>query len=113
MTLTLAGIEARLERVCDQLEEELLGFRTLCERQANAEADFKLAYAKAMLDTSIEKETVVAKEARATMCAAVELRTYKVLDMQVLATRESLRSLHALIDVLRTQAANLRSLPGV
>ena len=113
MTLTLAKIEERLERVCDELEEQLLGFRELAEASANAEADFKHKYARCILMETGEKESVAQRDARAMVACEREHRAYKVYEARVVAGRESLRSLHALSDVMRTQAANLRAVPGV
>jgi hypothetical protein len=100
-----------------EVEEELIRLSGLLERQvtelakraraaAEAEADHKVAYAKALL--GIEAATVGEREAKATLATEDTYRAHKAAAAVLLAAQEAGRSYRAQLDALRSINTNLR-----
>lgn len=108
--LSQVEIEEAITALADALEAETEQFSSLAARAAEAEADYKLGYARAFvsLSASQAKLTAPEKQARSELNAAVELRAWKIAEARRLASREALLSLRARLDAHRTISANIR-----
>lgn len=102
-----ADVESRLDLLSQQLEEETERFAVLVVEKAEAEAEYKRAYHKAVL-TSTEG-TVAMKEARAFTKSSQEYREYKITEALEKATQQKLMMLRSQIDSARTISANIRN----
>lgn len=100
-----------------EVEDELLRLSGLLERQvselakraraaAEAEADHKIAYAKATL--AVEGPTVAEREAKATLAVEDTYRAWRAAEAVKLAAQEAGRSYRAQLDALRSINSNLR-----
>lgn len=109
--LTQGQVENEIRRALHALEDQTDQFATVSELAANAEADYKHAYASAMLHAAaVATERVAAAklEAVATVDTVEQLRHYKIMDASKTATKEALLSLRARLDALRSLTANIR-----
>lgn len=109
--LTQIEVESRILRLCDALEENLDTFRGLAARRAEAEADYKHKYSRALVEQSA-KVTVAQKEAVAHLRATSDYRDWRTLEAQERATQQLLTSIRSQLDALRTIAANVRYAGG-
>jgi len=109
--LTQGEIEADIMRVADEIEEQTHVYADVAHDAAVREADYKLRVARAIvsLSASEARMTAAEKQARADVQAAEELREWKIADARLKATKESLLSLRARMDALRSLSANVRS----
>lgn len=109
--LAQVEIENEIVACLDALERETDRYDRLATDAASAEADYKLAYAKAVivLSDSASRMTAAEKQARAEVHAGDPLRAWKVLEARRGATKEALLSLRARLDALRSLSANVRA----
>lgn len=109
--LTQGDVEEQILAVSDAIEAEVYRYAGLADAAAEAEADYKLRYARALVryaDSSL-KMSIPERNARAELDAAQELRTYRLMDARRQASKESLLSLRARLDALRSLSANIRA----
>lgn len=109
--LTQAEIEADLASVAAELESQTHAYADLAEASAVAEADYKVAYARAIVAMSAHQTTklnAAEKQARAEVIASDDFRLWKIAEARRNATKELLLSLRARLDALRSLAANVR-----
>lgn len=120
-----AAIEAELEALSGHLEaltnggpspmtgEVLTGYDEILEDQANAEVDWKLAFAQKMIQeagrSTDYRDRKDLQEARATMALQEKLRRYKIATAVAAHSKEALATTRAQMDAKRTQAANVRA----
>jgi hypothetical protein len=110
--LTSADVEQQILDIADALEAETYRYETLAAAAADSEADWKLGYARAIVQQASHgsmKLNAAEKQARAELYAADELRIWKINDARRAASKEALLSLRARLDALRTLSATLRS----
>lgn len=105
-----ADVEDGIMTLSDALEVETERYSTLSEVAAEAEADYKIKVARIVvgLSQSSSKLPVVEKQSRAEVSAADELRAWKLAEAQRQATKESLLSIRARLDALRSLNASVR-----
>jgi hypothetical protein len=108
--LAQVEIENEILAVLDALEDQTHLYDRIAVDAASAEADYKLAYANAIvrLSDSQARMTAPEKQARAELHAADELRAWKVLEARRASTKEALLSVRARLDALRSLSANVR-----
>jgi hypothetical protein len=109
--VTPAQVEAEIRRIAHRLEDRTDSLGALLEAAAEADADFKVAYAKALLQA--EGDTVSEREARATLAVAAELRDRKHTEVIADAARESVRSLRDQLSALQSLNRNARYAAGL
>ena len=109
--LTQGQIEDEILSVSDALEAGTEQFADVADLAAECEADYKLSYARAFvgLSSTQAKMTAPERQARSELHAAAELRAWKIAEARRLSSKESLLSLRARLDALRTVSANIRS----
>ena len=110
--LTSADVEQQILDIADALEAETHRYDDLAALAADSEADYKLGYARAIVNIAAHgstKLTAAEKQARAELHAADELRVWKINEARRSASKEALLSLRARLDALRTLSATLRS----
>jgi len=109
--LVLVEVERDIARLCDALEAETETYAQVSELAARCEADYKLKFARAVVTISATqaKMPVAEKEARAEVASAEELRIWKISEARRQATKESLLSIRARLDALRSLNASVRS----
>ena len=102
----------------EQVESEIVRLSSLAEKvttamarravdAAEADAAYKCAFAKALLQT---EGTVAEREAQATVATQNEYREYRITDARFKAAQEAGRNYRAQLDALRSINANLRAL---
>lgn len=108
--LNRGQVESQIMAVSDALEEQTEVYADISARAADAEADYKLRFARAVVSLSDKAARMTApeKQARAEIAAAEELRVWKITEARRQATKESLLSLRARLDALRTLNASIR-----
>lgn len=109
--LTQGQIEDEILSVSDALEAGTEQFADVADLAAECEADYKLSYARAFvgLSSTQSKMTAPERQARSELHAAAELRAWKIAEARRMSSKESLLSLRARLDALRTVSANIRS----
>ena len=109
--LTQAEIEFKIEDLCDSLESLVEEYADVCEAQVDAEMAYKHKHGQTTIGfaNSDVKMTVAEKSARADLHCHDELYQHKMTAARKEAMKESLRSVHARIDALRTLSANARA----
>ena len=108
--LIQVDIEQHLMNLGQRLEVEVETFHKMSVNRAEAEADFKRDYHRAILKA--QAGTVAEKESAAHIFASAAFREWKILEAQEKATQQKLMSLRTQIDSARTMAANVRALGG-
>jgi hypothetical protein len=108
--ITQGEIEELILRIADEMETETERYSDLATVAADAEADYKLRAARALISmaNAPQKMTAADRQARAEVIAADELRTWKLSEARRQATKEALLTLRARLDALRSLAANVR-----
>lgn len=108
--LNRAQIEHEILRVSDALDEQTHVYAEVSNLAASSEADYKLRFARAVVTLSSTQSRMTApeKQARAEIAAAEELRLWKIAEARRQATKETLLSLRARLDALRTLNASVR-----
>lgn len=109
--LIQAEVEQGILNLSNALEDSTEEYATLSDVAAEAEADFKLKMARAIIGMSASgiKATAQEKQARADLQAAEELRAWKIAEARRQAAKEHLLSLRARLDALRSLSANIRA----
>jgi hypothetical protein len=117
--LTTAEVEEEIAGVLEHLENLTEEYARVCHAAAEAEADYRLRYFKALLrikangvatDDGPRKATDKEADALATVDAADELRAHKITGAYAESTKQALYTHRARLDALRTVAANARAL---
>lgn len=112
--LTQGEVEEAITALSQTMELAIEELAQYSQEAANAEADYKIEYAKHLLKTKdmaatkMEKPTVAELEARALLGTSRLLRERLVAEAKHETAVEKLRTLRSRIDALRTLSANLR-----
>lgn len=104
-----ADVEERILMMSDELSEQVELFAELSAQRADAEADYKYKFARALIDQPT-KATVATRDAVATMRSADEFRAFRLLEARERATQAHMTALRTQLEALRTVAANVRHL---
>lgn len=104
-------VEERIQALCEQLEEHVTTFTSTSHKRAEAEADFKYHYSRALLEQA-GKQPVATKEAIAHLKASEPYRLWKILEASEKSTQQALISVRTQLDALRTISANVRAAGG-
>lgn len=109
--LTQASIEAQILRLSDELESETERYADLAQLAAETEADWKQAHATTVvaLASSDQRTSMDVRRATAELDNAHLLRVWLIAEARRATCRETLISLRARLDALRTLAANVRA----
>lgn len=110
--LAQVEVEQQILDICDALDAETHRYSEVADLAADAEADYKLAYARAVVTAAAHgsiKMTAPERQARAELAAAEQLRVWKIAEARRAATKEALLSLRARLDALRTLNASIRN----
>lgn len=106
--MTPAEISNQLEELSRELDDRTREYDTLEANAVAAKRDYELAYARAYLDEG-NTGPVEARTQRARMRTADERYTAELTAAKVRACKESIRTLHARLDVARTRASTVRT----
>lgn len=108
--LTQGETEKSILAISEHLDEQTHLYAEQSEQAATAEADFKLARARSyvLLSERHPKMTASEREMRADLNSAEQMRHWKLYEARRQATRETLLSLRARLDALRSISANIR-----
>lgn len=103
-------VEEELNRLADVLESTTEQYRRDAGEAAEAEANYKLAYAQCLvgLANSGKKMTAAEREARCVVSSGPEFRIWKIKEAARASTAEALRTYRTRIEALRTEAASRR-----
>jgi len=105
-------VEFEIIRLSSVLEDRVSDFTRNIRAAAEAEADWKRAFATAMIQVieshTGSRMTVAEREARVELLTADEHRDFLVAQAVAKSTKESLAALDSQINALRTLAANHR-----
>lgn len=107
-------IEGEITRLSDLLERATEALATAAEDAANAEADYRVAYAHEFYSPHRPAEenvklTEKLRESLATIACDELLHRHKVAAARQLSIIEKCRQLRAQLDAVRTLSANVRS----
>lgn len=108
--ITPPEVEWELERLGVELEETTERYETAITDAASAEADFKIAHAKALLRA---KGTVAERNAWADFSCEAEMRDHLLKSAIVKGIRERLAALHANMEKARSLNTNVRGQAGL
>ena len=108
--LTQVDIEGRLDALGERLLTEVDRYAELSVERAEAGADFKRGYHRAILQA--QGGTVAQKESAAHIHAAAAFRKWKIVEAQEKATQQALMALRTQIESARTISANVRAAGG-
>lgn len=108
--IVLAEVEDQILELSAVLESETETYAQLSEVAAACEADYKLRVARMIVGLSQQngKMPVVEKQARAEVSASDELKAWKLAEARRQASKESLLSVRARLDALRSLNASVR-----
>jgi hypothetical protein len=108
--LTQGDIEHNIIALSDQLEEQTYLYEQVSDDAAEAEADYKLANAQAMIRIAASgiKTTVQDRQARVDVECNEQFRVWKIAEARRQSCKEHLLSLRARMDAQRSLAANVR-----
>lgn len=104
--LTQVGIEIKLMRLLEDLEEKTEDFEFLSVKAGEAEASFKVAWAKKYLAS---EGSIRQREAIADVAVGDAFENHKIAEALMKSGRERLTTLRTMIDALRTLNANVRA----
>jgi len=109
--LSQGEIESAIMRLSEELEAETYRYADIADLAATAEADYKLEAARLLigLANTPTKMTAVEKHARVDAQCDAPYRVWKINEARRQASKESLLSLRARLDSLRTLSANIRN----
>lgn len=109
--MTQAELESEIMRISDLLETATRELGTVSVEHANAEADYRFAYAQAFLKLRPEDERLTDKirEQRAAEETTEAFRARRVAEAKQMHLQEKCRQLRAQLDALRTVSANVRA----
>lgn len=105
--LAQTQIESEIVRLSDRLESLVDEVRGAAQEHAQADADYRVAYAAAFLAAT---GPIGAREQIALAQCEDELRRRRVAEARLLGAQEAGRNTRAQLDSLRTLAANQRPL---
>jgi hypothetical protein len=110
-TWSQLDIENEIIRLEGILEDTTDEFAKVCQQAANAEATFRVSYAKSFVRyrLGVEKSSEKTAEAQATAECERELFDRRGLESQQRGLEEKCRSLRASLDAVRTLSANVRA----
>lgn len=100
-------VDGTLVRLCERLEDVIADIRDASTDAAEAEVQYRTAYARALLQA--EGRNVSAREAAALLRVSEELRRQRLAQARLVAAQETGRILRAQLDAWRTINANMRS----
>jgi hypothetical protein len=109
--LTPVDVEGELDRLATKLETKSDELAQLLQRAAEADVNYRLAHAKALLRA--EGDTVSEREATATLAVEAELRERKTTEAVAHACLESVRSLRDQLSAVQSINANTRYQTGL
>jgi hypothetical protein len=109
--MTQGRVEQAIATACEALEEATEQYRDVSQRAAEAEADYKREQAYTMVAMIEHGSGRTAQERTARVEAHISdiRRAYLLADAERHAVRESLLSLRARLEALRTLSANIRA----
>ena len=111
--VTQDDIERQIFRLTGVLETATGELQTALLDHANADADYKAAYAQAFLNPktapSDERVTDKIREQRAVAETDELFRTRRITEARQVGLQEKCRQLRAQVDALRTLSANVRA----
>lgn len=108
--LTQAQIEDRIVRLVDALEDGTSTYADTLAAAANAEADYKAGYYRALLDAANRKMGAAdLRKAWAEQQTGELRRLHLIADASRDAARDHQFTTRAALDAMRTLAANVRS----
>jgi len=110
--LTQGHIEQAIMALSDELEAETERYSDVADLAANAEADYKHAFAETLVRVAADptvKRTADERRALADLRSADARRVWLIAEARRTASRETLLSLRARLDALRTLSANVRA----
>lgn len=114
--LTQAGVEERIVQISDAMEEAVHDLAQFSDEAAEAEVNYKIAFAKAVLKAGMQpgsgrggKMTEGDKEATATVECENELRARIITEAKKEVQQEAMRTMRSRLDALRTVSANIRA----
>lgn len=114
--LNQGEIEQGIIEICDRLDELVNDYAVQCENAANAESTYRVRFYRALLAHKDQSRVETGRamsdkeaEARATVAAENELRTYKIAAALVDSSKQAQLSQRARLDALRTLSANVRA----
>lgn len=105
--LSQVSVEREILRISGLLDHQVTEIAKRARNAAQSEADYKLAYAKALIVAG--GKTVADRESEALIECEDLYRARLAADAVLLAAQEAGRSYRAQIDALRTLAANQRA----
>ena len=108
--LNQVDVEERLDALGERLLSEVDRYANLTVERAEAEADYKRDYHRAILQA--QGGTVAQKESAAHIHAAKAFRKWKIVEAQEKATQQALIALRTQIESARTISANVRAAGG-
>jgi hypothetical protein len=109
--ITPAAAERELSRLSVKLEEQTDALALLLHAAAEADVNYKLAHARALLGA--DGDTVGEREAGAILACADLLRERRISEAVADAARESIRSLREQLGAVRSINANVREQAGL
>lgn len=109
--LSQAEIESAIMGLSAELESDTETFADQCSAAAEAEVDYKVEAARAMLAFAADPalRNVAMREARVLVHTHEKFRAYKITAAAQTAGKEALATKRARIDAMRTLAANVRA----
>jgi len=107
MVLTQGEVELEIDRLLGLMGERTEELAQLSVRASEAETEYKRSFAEAFIRAT---GTVKDREALATMNAIEQFATHKHADALLRSGQESLRTIRAALDALRTVSANVRAI---
>lgn len=99
-------VDGTLVRLCERLEDVISDIREASARAAEAEVQYRTAYARALLHA--DGKTAAAREAAAVMAVSDDLLRYRLANARLVSAQETGRILRAQLDAWRTINANMR-----
>lgn len=102
-------VEREIMRLSHQLTQVTEEVAAAATEAATTDVDYKLAYARKMLDLRGETGTVALKDALALDACASQFEAMKIAEAVYKALQEKGRNLRAQLDALRSINANVRS----
>lgn len=108
--LTQGEVEQSILDLSAEIEATTYAYADLSDAAAEAEADYKLSFARATIAIANNSMKMIAQErqARAELASAEELRKWKLSEARRQSCKEALLSLRARLDAMRSLSANLR-----
>ncbi len=105
--LAQADVEAEIMRLSERCEQVTLSLAKRAVAAAEADAAFKVAYAKAYL---LADGPVAEREAHAAIATQREYRDHRIAEAKFKSASEAGRNARTQLEALRSIAANIRSL---